>query len=62
MPFLFQPLIKGKYIPILSFVTFCNLEMASKIHDNSKFSKKQEMFANWAVDGAHDAFHKNQLH
>ena len=57
--FLFQPLIKGKCIPILWFVTFYCLEMAPKIHNNSKFSKEQEMFANWAADGAHDAFHKN---
>ena len=60
--FLFQPLIKGKYIPILWFVTFYCLEMAPKIHNNSKFSKEQEIFANWAVDGSHDAFHENWLH
>ena len=60
--FLFQPLIKGKYISILWLVTFYCLEMAPKIHTNSKFSKEQEMFANWAVDGAHYAFHENWLH
>ena len=38
--FLFQPLIKGNYIPILWFVTFYSLEMAPKIHNNSKFSKE----------------------
>ena len=60
--FLFQPLNKDKYIPILWFVPFYCLEMAPKIHNNSKLSKEQEIFANWAVDGAHDAFHKNWLH
>ena len=47
--FLFQPLIKGKYIPILWFITLYCLEMAPKIHNNSKFSRGQEMFANVAV-------------
>ena len=42
--FLSQCLIKGKYIPILWFVTFYCLEMAPKIHNNSKFSKEQEIF------------------
>ena len=60
--FLFQPLIKGKYIPILWFVTFYCLEMAPKIHNKSKFSTEQEIFANWAIDGAHYAFHENWLH
>ena len=60
--FLFQPLIKGKYLPILWFVTFYCLKMDPKIHNNSKLSKEQEIFANWVVDGAHDAFHKNWLH
>ena len=40
--FLFQPLIKGKYLPILWFVTFYCLDMAPTIHKNSKFSKEQE--------------------
>ena len=40
---------------------FLCLEMTPKIHNNSKFSKEREIFANWAVDGAHDAFHKNWL-
>ena len=60
--FLFQPLIKDKYIPILWFVTFYCLEMAPKIHANSKLSKEKEMFANWAVDGTDYAFHENWLH
>ena len=34
--FLFQPLIKGKYLPILWFVTFYCFDMAPKIHKNSK--------------------------
>ena len=38
---------------------FFSLEMARKIHNNSTFSKEQDIFANWAVGGAHDAFHKN---
>jgi hypothetical protein len=60
--FLFQLLIKSNYIPILWFATFYGLEMAPKIHNNSKFSKEQKMFANWAVDGKHYAFHENCLH
>ena len=61
--FLFQLLIKGKYIVlILWFVTFFCLEMAPKIHNNSTFIKEQNIFANWAVDGEHDAFHENWLH
>ena len=60
--FLFQPLNKDKCIPILWFVTFYCLEMAPKIHNNSKFSKERKIFANWAIDGAHDTFHKNWLH
>ena len=59
--FLFQTLIKGKHIPILWFVTCYYLEMAPKIHNNSKFSKEQKKFANWAVDGAQYAFHENWL-
>ena len=57
--FLFQPLIQGKCIPILWFVTFHCLEIAPKIHNHSKFRKEQEMFANWVVDGTHYAFHEN---
>ena len=60
--FLFQPLIKGKYIPTLWFDTFYCFEIAPKICNNSKFSKEQDIFANWAIDGSHDAFHKNWLH
>ena len=40
---------------------FC-LEMAPKIYNNSKFSKEQKKFANWAIDGAQYAFHENWLH
>ena len=58
--FLFQPSIKS--IPILWFVTFCCLEMAPKTHNNSRFIKEQEMFANWDLDGAHYAFYENWLH
>ena len=57
--FLFQPLNKDKCIPILWFVTFYCLEMAPKIHNNSKLSKEQGLFANWAVDGTLYAFHEN---
>ena len=46
----------------MNFFTFYCLEMDPKIHNNSKFSKGTEMFANWAVDGTHDAFHTNCLH
>ena len=51
--------MKGKYLPILWFVTFHCFEMAPRIHDNSKMSKEQELFANWAVDGTLYAFHEN---
>ena len=60
--FLFQPLIKGEYTPILWFVTFYCLKIAPKIQNNSRLSRAQEIFANWAVDGSPDAFHKNWLH
>ena len=60
--FLSQCLIKGKYIPILWFVTCYYLEMAPKIHNIPKFSKEQEIFANWDIDGAHYAFHEHWLH
>ena len=46
----FEPLIKGKNIPILRFVTFYYLELAPKIQNNSKFSKEQEIFANWTEE------------
>ena len=59
--FLFQPLSKGRYIPIFWFVTCYSLEMGPKIHNNSKYSKEQKKFANWAVDGAQYAFHENWL-
>ena len=49
--FLFQPLIKGKYITILWFITFYCLKMAPKIHNIPKFSKEQVIFANWLQIG-----------
>ena len=33
--------------------------MAPKVGKNSKFTKDQEIFANWIVDGAQYAFHEN---
>ena len=57
--FLFQTLIKGKYLSILWSVTCYCLKMALKTHKNSKFTKKLEMFANWTVDGAQNAFYEN---
>ena len=48
-------------IKIQRFVTCHYLEMAPKIHNNSKFSKEQKKFANWAVGGAQYAFHEKWL-
>ena len=54
---LFQPLIKGKYLSISWFVTCYSLKIARKIHINSKFTK--EIFENWTLNGAQNAFHEN---
>ena len=35
------------------------LETAPKIKNNSKFTKEQEMFANWTTDGAKHQLNKN---
>ena len=36
--------------------------MAPKIDNISKFGKEQEFFANWAVDGKHDALARSRYH
>ena len=41
-----------------SFTCYC-LKMALKTHNNSKFTKKLEIFANSTVDGAQNPFYKN---
>ena len=38
------------------------MKRASKVINNSNFNKEQEIFANWIVDGAEYAFHKNWLY
>ena len=62
MPFLFQPLNKGKYLSILWFVNCYCLKIAPKTRNNSKFTKELEIFENWTVDGAQYAFHENWLY
>ena len=59
--FPFQPLISGNYLHNSWFVTCYCLKMAPKVGKNSKFTKDQEIFANWTVDGAQYAFHENCL-
>ena len=59
--FPFQPLISGNYLHNSWFVTCYCLKMAPKVGKNSKFTKDQEIFANWTVDGAQYAFHENYL-
>ena len=59
---LFQPLIKGKYLSISWFVTCYSLKIARKIHINSKFTKELEIFENWTLNGAQNAFHENWLY
>ena len=50
---MFNGFFKSLFVPtsnfILLFVTFYSLVMAPKIHNNSEFSKEQEIFENWAV-------------
>ena len=60
--FPFQPLISGNYLHNSWFVTCYCLKMAPKVGKNSKFTKDQEIFANWIVDGAQYAFHENCLY
>ena len=35
------------------------LKMAPRIHNDSKFTKELDIFANWTVDGTQYAFHEN---
>ena len=44
--FLFQQLLNGKYLSIWWFFTCYCLRMTTKIQNNSKFTKYQEMFVN----------------
>ena len=55
--FLFQPLIK--FYGLLLFIAW-KWPLEFIIIQNSVRNKR--FFANWAVDGAHDAFHENWLH
>ena len=57
--FLFQPLNKGKYLSISWFVNCYCLKIAHITRNNSKFTKKLEIFENWTVDGTQYAFHEN---
>jgi hypothetical protein len=34
-------------------------EKASKVNNDSKFAKEQEIFANWTIDGGHHQLNKN---
>ena len=57
--FLFQPLNRSKYLSISLVVNCYCLKIAPKTRNNSKFTKKLEIFKNWTVDGTRYAFHKN---
>ena len=59
--FSFQHLIKCNNLCNSWFVTCYCLKMAPKVGKNSKFTKDQEIFANWTVDGEQYAFHENCL-
>ena len=54
-----RPLIEGKYLPIIWFVTSYHLKIALKIRNNSKFTIEQEMFANSTIDGVQHQFYKS---
>ena len=59
--FLFQPLIKGNWLPNLWSVTCYWLKMAPTVGKNPKFTYDQEIFAKYTVDGAQYALHKDCL-
>ena len=59
--FLFPPLIKGKKLFIGWLVTCYCMQMVPKIHNKSKFTKEEEILANWTIDGEHHLFYKNWL-
>ena len=48
-----------QFLPICWFFTCYSFKMASKIQNNAKFTKEQEMFANWTIGGAQHQFNKN---
>ena len=58
----FQLLSKGNWLCHSWFVTHYCLKKDPKVGKNSKFTKDQEIFANWTVDGAQYAFHENCLY
>ena len=61
MPFCFQALIKGKiYIYLLVFYILL-LETIPKTQNTSKFTKEQDLFAKWTIDGVQHQFNKNWL-
>ena len=41
------------------FVNCYCLKIAHKIHINSKFTTELEIFENWTLNGAQNAFHEN---
>jgi hypothetical protein len=45
--------------PFAGLLLYFVLETAPKIKNNSKFTKEQEMFANWTTDGAKHQLNKN---
>ena len=58
IPFCFQALSKGEKYPFAVFY-FLLLETAPKTQNISKFTKEQEMFAKWTIDGVQHQFNKN---
>ena len=48
---IFVSLIKETYVSSCWLVTFYCLKMVPRIKNNSKFTKEQEMFAQWTIDG-----------
>ena len=61
MPFCFQALIKGEKVSICWFFYFLLLEAAPKTLNTSKFTKEQEIFAKWTIDGVQYQFNKYWL-
>ena len=62
MLFCFQALIKGKYTSFCwGFFYILLLETPPKTQNTSKFTKEQDLFAKWTIDGIQHQFNKNWL-
>ena len=60
MPFCFKLYFKVNIYPFHFFYFYC-WKMASKIVNNSKFTKELKIFTNWVVYGTQYTFHENWL-